>query len=132
MKKIELTKLIERKKILKESLDIIKEYRDNMDEVGGYDDPELMSQYHGNYFDELAKTFFHFDSLTDELISGMSKVMDDEEVQQTKVIVQKFVDFMDEYNDYLLKLKNKLIHLSGKTTRTNLPGMGNIGVNENK
>ena len=65
------------KRILKESLEIIKESKMEMDEVGGFDDPELMAQYHGNYFDELTKTFFHFDSLSDELVESMEKIMDE-------------------------------------------------------
>lgn len=123
MKKSELKDLVERKKILKESMDIINE-------VGGFDDPELMSQYHGNYLDELTKTFFHFDSLSDSLLHSLEKVMDEEERAQGKEILRKYVDFMDEYINYLSSLREKVTSLSKKTTRTNLPGMGNIGMNE--
>jgi hypothetical protein len=131
MKKSELTDLIERKRILKESLDMINESQMEMDEVGGFDDPELMSQYHSNYYDELTKIFFHFDQLSNELVESMSKSMDDEEKRKCEEILKKYVSFMEEYHNFLLNLKRKVQHLSFKSSRENLPGMGNIGVNEN-
>lgn len=131
MKKSELKDLVERKKILKESMDIINESRLMMDEVGGFDDPEIMSQYHGNYFDELAKTFFHFDALSDDLIGSMEKIMDEEERKSAKDILLKFHSFMDAYVNYLQSLEGKVNVLATKSSRSNLPGMGNIGMNEN-
>lgn len=132
MKKSELKDLIERKKILKESLDIINESRQMVDEVGGFDDPELMAQYHGNYFDELSKTFFHFDDLSDDLISSMEKIMDDEERKRAQAILLNFHSFMESYVNFLKDLQTKSVNLLSKASRSNLPGMGNIGVNESK
>jgi hypothetical protein len=134
MKKSDLFKLIERKRILKESLEMVEEaYRSvSMDEVGGFDDPEIMSQYHGNYFDELAKIFFHFDELSDGMVSSMSKIMDSDEQRRSKLIIKKYVDFMEEYHNYLVDLKDKVTNLSKKSTRSNLPGMDQIGLNENR
>lgn len=131
MKKSELENLIERKKILKRSLNIIKETYSEMDEVGGFDDPDIMSHYHGNYFDELVKTFFHFDALSNDMIDGMSKIMDNEEKMKVESILRKYVTFMEEYHDFLVELKDKVKNLSRKSTRNSLPGMGLIGLNEN-
>lgn len=132
MKKSDLTDLIERKRILKESLNIIKESYDSMDEVGGFDDPEIMSQYHGNYYDELVKIFFRFDDLSDELVSSMAKIMDDQEVAKSKQILTRYKNFMDIYVDFLRELQNKVETLSSKRSIGQFPGTdkGAIGLNE--
>lgn len=123
MKKSDLSDLIKRKKILKESLDIINE-------VGGFDDPDLMSQFHGNYFDELTKVFLHFDDLSNELANGLSKIMDDEEKKNAEILLKKYVSFMDEYHNMLINLQEKVNLLSKKATRGYSSDMGTIGLNE--
>lgn len=130
MKKSELKNLIERKKILKRSLEIVKESYNPLDEVGGFDDPDLMSQYHGNYFDELFKNFIHFDSLANEMVNSLAKIMDDEEKVKSEIIVRKYASFMEEYHDFLVGLRDKVDVLSQKSRINYLPGMGNIGMNE--
>lgn len=130
MKKSELNRLITRKRTLSESLDIINEVRRQISEVGGFDDPETMYEYHGNYSDELVKTFMHFDMLSNDLIEASSKIMDNQERKRAGVILNKFADFMEAYSTYLLELKDKMKKMSRNVSRTNLPNMGNIGLNE--
>lgn len=133
MKKSELKNLIERKKILKESLDIIDESYKSMDEIGGYDDPDIMAQYHGNYVDELIKTFFRYDELSNDLYAALSKTLDDEERKTVKNLTDKYVSFMDQYKEHIDSLVSKYQALSKKSTiNRDLPGLesGSFGLNE--
>lgn len=133
MKKSELKSLIERKKILKDSLNIINESYRSMDEIGGYDDPDIMAQYHGNYIDELIKTFFKYDELSNDLYSSLSKTLDDEERKNIKPLIDKYVSFMDHYKEHIDSLASKYQTLSKKSTISrDLPGLesGSFGLNE--
>lgn len=134
MKKSELKDLIERKKILKESLDIINESYRSVDEVGGFDDPEIMAQYHGNYIDELIKTFFSYDSLSNDFYSAISKPLDDEERRKAQIIAKKYISFMDEYKEFLDSLVENYKKLSTKSKYDRLPGLesGSISLNEDE
>lgn len=130
MKKNELSKLITRKKILKESLDIINEVRSGMDEVGGFDSPELMSQYHGNYFDDLTKLFNHFDELSDPLMTYMAQSTIGNDMSDSKKILEHYYNFMSSYVNYLEKLSSKKVM---KVNKKPFDGQGSgFSMNENK
>ena len=107
MKKSELTNLITRKTTLKESLDIVKESISSMDEIGGFDNPELMSQYHGNYTGDLITIFHHFDGAIDLLMQSMESIVDENERAQGKEVLNSLHDFMKKYLSLLANLSSK-------------------------
>ena len=109
MKKNELIDLMNRKKILKESLDIIKESINSMDEIGGYDSPDLAAHYHGNYIDELIKLFYKYDELSDSLGNVISKTIDDDEIKRSREILTNYVTFMENFLEYVTYLNEKHI-----------------------
>lgn len=131
MKKSDLTDLINRKKILKESLDIIKESINGMDEIGGYDSPDLASQFHGNYLDELTKLFFKYDELSDSLGNVISKTIDDDEIKRSREILTHYVNFMESFLNYITHLNEKHIDnirdYENRPYKPNLNDMGDIG-----
>jgi hypothetical protein len=127
MKKIDLTDLINRKKILKESLDIIKESINGMDEIGGFDTPDLAAHYHGNYVDELIKLFFKYDELSDSLGNIISKTVDDDEIKHSKEILTHYVNFMESYLTYVNYLTEK--HIDKIKDYENKPYKSNLGDN---
>lgn len=137
MKKSELNELINRKKILQESLEIIKESSMGMDEIGGYDSPDLLSHYHGNYLDELNKVFSQFDNLVDPFANAIYKTIKDDEINMSKEILTKFLDFMESYLKYLRYLYSKNVEIKKKypnPMKPNLgkfdPTLGDINLNE--
>lgn len=142
MKKSDLTDLINRKKILKESLDIIKESINGMDEIGGYDSPDLAAHYHGNYVDELIKLFFKYDELSDSLGNIISKTIDDDEIKRSREILTNYVNFMESFLNYLTYLNEKHIDkikdYQNKPYKPDLGDIKNLGdiegfrLNENK
>lgn len=137
MKKSELNELINRKKILQESLEIIKESSMGMDEIGGYDSPDLLSHYHGNYLDELNKVFSQFDNLVDPFANAIYKTIKDDEINMSKEIINKFINFMESYRKYLEYLYSKNVEIKKKypnPMKPNLgkfdPTLGDINLNE--
>jgi len=125
MKKSELTDLINRKKILSESMEIVEETKKRLNELGGYDSPELLSHYHGNYYDELTKLFFRFDELVDPLGSTISKTIKDDEIEKSREILKHFISFMESYLNYLQFLKQKGQEYDKKYPNMRPPSLGN-------
>lgn len=138
MKKSELTDLINRKKVLKESLDIVKESYNRLHEVGGYDSADLLSHYHGNYFDELNKLFTQFDGLADNLAESVSKsITKDEELNMARDLMTKFVNFMESYLNYLQYLHKKVLDVKKSypnvaDIKSGKIDLDNINLNERK
>ena len=137
MKKSDLTELINRKKVLQESLNIVKERYNKIDEIGGYDTPDLMSHYHGNYYDELSKLFFRFDELMNPFGDAISKTIKDDEIKMSHDILNKFISFMESYLKYLQYLKSKGSEINKKYPVTLKPDLGdmdldNFNLNEGK
>lgn len=126
MKKKDLIKLVGRKKVLKETLQIV-------DEIGGYDDPELKSFYQGNTFGDLVKIFYQFDDMSDDLVNALSQILEDEDRESTKNIIRKFKDFMQEYVDFLEKRHSVVqtsIDKSSKSGKGYFPGSTPINPND--
>lgn len=138
MKKSELTKLITRKTTLKESLDIIKDSMSSMDETGGFDNPELMGQYHGNYTGDLITIFYHFDEAIDPLMRSIESIMDENERAQGKEVLISLHDFMKKYLSLLSNLSNKSKEINSKYPQkdTKITGLNNpmkgFSLNERK
>lgn len=142
MKKSDLSDIINRKKILKESLDIIKESISGMDEIGGYDSTDLASHFHGNYIDELNKVFLRFDEISNSLGDAISKTIDDDEIKRSREVLVRYIDFMESFLNYIVYLNEK--HISGIAdymSKPYKPDLGDIGdlknmekfrLNENK
>lgn len=129
MKKSELNDIIRRKKILKESLDIIKESKHSMDELGGFDTPELKTQFHGNYYDELANMFFQMDGMIPDIIENFSKVIDEEGNEEGREVMHNFGVFMMSFHDFLQNIRSKTkVTISGEKYRPSLDDK--IGLNE--
>jgi hypothetical protein len=127
MRKSDLTDLMNRKKILKESLDIIKESMNGLDEIGGYDTPDLAAHYHGNYVDELIKLFFRFDELSDPLGNVISKTIADDEIKKSREILTHYVNFMESYLNYVNYLTEK--HIDKIKDYENKPYKPHLGDN---
>lgn len=102
MKKGELKDIIKRKKILKESLEIVNE-------VGGFDSKDLQKQFHGNYYDDLANIFFQIDELILPTLENVNKIMDDEDYNKGAEVLQNFGTFMMSFHNFLTDIKNKTI-----------------------
>ena len=102
MKKGELKNIIKRKQILKESLEI-------MDETGGFDSKDLQTQFHGNYYDDLAKIFFQMDALINPTFENISKISNDEEYETGREVLINFGVFMESFHSLLMDIRNKSI-----------------------
>jgi hypothetical protein len=102
MKKKDLTKLIEDKKLLNETLSI-------MDEIGGYDNEEMRSHYHGNAVGELSSIFNKFDDLAEDLQNAIGGFMYDEELanQLTDEVVPAYVQLMEKFRAFITNFHAK-------------------------
>lgn len=93
MKKRDLTKLIENKKLLNETIEI-------MDEIG-YDNEETKAFYHGNYLDDLSKVFHEFDQLALPLIDAFKNSIYADDIKNTQPIINNFHNFMVTFQKYI-------------------------------
>ncbi len=95
MKKKELTKLIEDKKLLKETIEI-------MDEVGGYDNMELKLHDRVKAINDLTMIFHSIDSTSHRLVEILrGGLLGDNELENGEKVLKNFYNFMESFNNFL-------------------------------
>lgn len=96
MKKKELTKLINNKKLLKETIEI-------MDEIGGYDNQEIKVHDTHKGLQDLTTIFETIDSTSHRLVDLLKGglINDPEGDKEVNVILQNYFTFMESLNNYL-------------------------------
>lgn len=112
MKKNELINLINRKKILHESLDIIKDYSDkNITEDFEISTDTKRSIFYGEDFAEMAKIFHMIDDLSPKIDELLSRPINKDETEKADNIKRSFHRFMNLYSNYLRYLRNSMDEL---------------------